>query len=285
MRISILIIFSVLTINCSFQQIAVKSMEGIMDNAFETLNSEQDLNLAEKSIASNLKLLEAMVKSDPENKQLLLLTSMGYSSYTIGFVEDDNPETARLFYKRAKDYGMRFLNTNKNFTKALNSNPDYFASSLHSLPNEYVPAVFWTAISWGSYISLSLTDPDALADLPKVETMMKYITEKDPNYFYGGAYFFLGTLYGSRPQFLGGNSDESKKNFEKCLAINEGKFLMTYVYYARTYAVQVQNQELFNELLDNVDKASIDILPEARLSNAIAKKKAVYLRNLINELF
>lgn len=285
MRTFILIIFSVLTTGCSVQQIVVKSMGGIMDNAFEVLNEEQDLNLAEKSIASNLKLLEAMVKTDPENKRLLLLTSMGYSSYTLGFVEDENPETARLFYKRAKDYGIRILNSNKNFANAKNGNLENFTTSLLSFSKDDLPAVFWTAVSWGSYVSLSLTDPDALADLPKVEAMMKYITEKDPNYFYGGAYFFLGTLYGSRPKILGGNSEESKKNFEKCLSINNGKFLMTYVYYARTYAVQMQDQELFNELLDKVDEASIDILPEARLSNAIAKKKATHLRNLINELF
>jgi len=57
------------------------------------------------------------------------------------------------------------------------------------------------------------------------------------------------------------------------------------VYYARTYAVQEQNQELFESLLKKVDEASPDILPAARLPNAIAKKKAKLLRSRINDLF
>jgi hypothetical protein len=60
---------------------------------------------------------------------------------------------------------------------------------------------------------------------------------------------------------------------------------MTYVYYARSYAVQTQNRELFEQCLAHIDSASINILPEARLSNAIAKRKAKLLRGKIDELF
>jgi hypothetical protein len=60
---------------------------------------------------------------------------------------------------------------------------------------------------------------------------------------------------------------------------------MTYIYYAKTYAVQQQDQELFESLLKNVDDASLDILPEARLPNAVAKKKAKFLHERLNELF
>jgi hypothetical protein len=67
--------------------------------------------------------------------------------------------------------------------------------------------------------------------------------------------------------------------------LTNGKFLLTYVYYAKTYAVQIQDQGLFETLLKKVDDAPVDILPEARLSNTIAKRKAKLLRERINELF
>ena len=114
---------------------------------------------------------------------------------------------------------------------------------------------------------------------------MQFVAEKDSTYFYGGAHFFLATLAGSRPKLLGGNPEASRDLFERCLKINHGKFLMTYVYYARSYAVQTQNRELFDECLSTVSSASIDIMPEARLSNAIAKKKARLLKERSNELF
>lgn len=281
----IYIFFSVFISGCSLQQLAIRSMAGLMNNGFDVLNEEQDLDLAEKSIASNLKLLEAMLKDNRENENLLLLTCMGYTSYTIGFVEDVSQDRARLFYLRAKEYGMLLLKKNNKFSKTVDGSPDDFSLSLITFSKNDIPAIFWTALSWGSYVSISLTDPEALADLPKIEAMMKFVSEVDSSYYYGGSHFFLGALYGSRPKMFGGDPVESKKHFDKCLDINGGKFLMTYVYYARTYAVQVQDQEFFNQLLTKVDEASIDVLPEARLSNAIAKKKAENLRNLTYELF
>ena len=101
----------------------------------------------------------------------------------------------------------------------------------------------------------------------------------------GGAHFFLATLAGSKPKILGGDSSASHDLFERCLKINHGQFLMTYLYYARSYAVQTQNRELFEQCLSTIDATSLDILPEARLSNAIAKKKAKLLREKIDKLF
>ena len=268
-----------------FQQIAINSLGSIMDNGFEVLNEEQDLDIAEKSIASNLKLLETIIKSDPGNDHYLLLASQGYSSYALGFVEDDSVERAKLFYLRGRDYGMRILNRHHAFDQAQEKNIDDFRAALAGLPKDDVAAVFWAAIGWGSYISWSLTDPSALADLPKVEAMMKFVLERDSNYFYGGAHFFLGTLYGSRPKILGGDLEASRRHFEQCLNINGGSFLMTYVYYARSYAWQAQDQELFERCLAKVDSASINILPKARLSNAIAKRKAILLRAKMDQLF
>ncbi|HEV8538086.1 MAG TPA: TRAP transporter TatT component family protein [Bacteroidota bacterium] len=278
------ILFAFLYAGC-IQQIAISSLGGIMDNGFEVLNEEQDLDIAEKSIASNLKLLESILKSDPDNEHYLLLASQGYASYALGFAEDDSVERAKLFYLRGRDYGMRILDRHRAFALAHEKSVEDFQIALSTLPRASVPAVFWTAVGWGSYISWSLTDPSAIAELPKVEAMMKFVLEKDSTYFYGGAHFFLGTLDGSRPKILGGDLDASARHFEQCLKINGGKFLMTYVYYARSYAVQAQNQELFEQCLAMVDSASIDILPRARLSNSIAKKKAILLRARTNQLF
>ena len=76
-----------------------------------------------------------------------------------------------------------------------------------------------------------------------------------------------------------------RAHFETALRLNGGKFLMTYVYYARSYAVQTLDEELFNELLAKVESASLEILPEFRLANAIAKQKARRLLSNQSELF
>jgi hypothetical protein len=267
------------------QKIAIGSIGAIMDNGFQVLNEEQDLRLAQTAIESNLKLLESVLRSDPENERFLLLASIGYSSYALGFVEDDSLARAAALYLRGKEYGMRILSKNRALAAALSRSADDVRAALATMSKDDVPAVFWTATGWGSYIAASLTDPAALADLPKVEAMMRFALEKDPAYFYSGPDFFLGTLYGSRPRILGGDPDTSRKHFDDCLRRTGGKFLMAYVYMARSNAVQTQDRELFDRCLAAVDTTSLDVLPEARLSNAIAKRKAALLRARAGDLF
>lgn len=267
------------------QQIAISTVGGIVNDGFEALTEEQDLEFAEQALPANIKLLEVMLKSDPDNAELLTLISQGYSSYTLGFVEDVDAERARVFYLRARDYAFRVLRQNDGMARALDGPIDELTEQLYRLDKDDVPAVFWAGFAWGSYINLSLGSPDALADLPRAEALMKFVARVDSSFYYGGADMFLGTLAGSRPRMFGGDTEQSKRHFERALRINQGKFLMTYVYYARSYAVQTLDEALFEELLTKVDQVSLEIFPEFRLANAIAKKKAHMLLARKEQLF
>jgi hypothetical protein len=260
-------------------------MGGILEYGFEAFNEETDLRLAESALGSNLKLVEALVKADPENTKLLLMASQGYSAYALGFAEDDSLERARMFYLRGREYGKRILSQHPAVKAALEGDPETFRQSLQSLSKADVPAVFWTAFGWAGYINISRTDIEGLAALPKVNAMMEFVLQHDPSYYYGGAHLFFGSMIATTPPALGGKPEKAKEHFEQALALNGGKFLMTYVYYAATYAVQIQDQDLFNTLLKKIDDASIDLLPEARLPNAIAKRKANLLHARAAELF
>ena len=278
------LVLAFLTCGC-FQQIALNSIGNLMDTGFEVINEEQDLDLAEKSIASDLKLLETVIAKDPDNSHYLLLACEGYSSYALAFAEDDSTGRASLFYQRAKDYGMRILRKNKGFGAALGTGIDEFRSALGTFSEDDTPALYWTAVAWGSYINLNLTDPSAVADLPRVEEMVKAVLARDPGYYYGGPHFVLGTIYGSKPKIFGGSPDLSRQHFEECLKINGGKFLLSYIFYAKSYAVQTQDKALFEQCLTTVDTTSINIEPKARLANAVAKKKAKILREKIDQFF
>jgi tetratricopeptide (TPR) repeat protein len=267
------------------QTIAVRTMGGILDNGFQAFNEESDLQLAHEALASNLKLIEALIKSDPENEQFLMFAAQGYNAYALAFAEDDSLERARVFYLRAKEYGLRILMQNRVFREAWNKDDATFAAALKEMSVDDVPAMFWTAFSWGSYINITRTNITALADLAKVQAMILFVAEKDPNYYYGGAYMFLGAIEGTTPPGLGGKPEKAKEYFEKALAINKGKFLMTQLYYAKTYAVQVLDQELFEKLLQEVEAADLEALPEVRLPNAVAKQKARRLLNQAGEIF
>jgi hypothetical protein len=267
------------------QTMAIRTMGGIMDYGLEAFNEEGDLRLAEGALGSNLKLVEALIKGDPQNTKLLLMASQGFNAYALAFAEDDSIERARMFYLRGRDYAMRVLNQNQKVREALDKDVPALQAALATLTKEDVPAVFWTAFGWGSYINVTRSDVGVVADLPKVLAMMEFVRQTDPTFYYGGPYLILGSIEGSVPQVLGGKPEKAKEYFERALSVSGGRFLLTYVYYAKVYAVQTQNQELFESLLKKVDDASPDILPEARLSNAVAKKKARLLREHMNDLF
>ncbi len=285
MIIIALVVCCALPLSGCVRTIAVSTVGGLVDEGFEAFTEESDLLFAEQALPGNVKLLEVLLKNDPTNTRLLRLASEGYSSYSLAFVEDTDRERALEFYRRGKEYAFRILREEKDFAVALDGSLDGLKRFLETRTRSDVPAVFWAAFGWGSSISLNLTSPDAIADLPKAEALMEFVARQDSGYYFGGADVFLGTLYGSRPRMLGGDVARARSHFERALRINRGEFLMTYVYYARSVAVQTQDEALFDELLTKVIQASPDILPRARLANQAAKRKAATLLGKKQDLF
>ncbi|HTR82801.1 MAG TPA: TRAP transporter TatT component family protein [Bacteroidota bacterium] len=282
----ILVLLGLQSWSCGLlQTVAVKSTTGILDEGMAAIYEESDLQLAEQAIASDLKLLEALHKSDPSNDHLLIMLTQAYAGYALGFVEDQDPERAKLFYARARDYGLEVLRENKTFSDDFDEGPATFVKGVESLSDDDVPALFWTANAWGNLINLSISDPDVVADLYKVNAMMDFVLRHDEKFFYGGAHLYFGAILATTPKALGGDPEKAKEHFERCLTIGDHKLLLPYVYYAKTYAVQVQNKKLFESLLTTVDTTSIDVLPEQRLINAIAKRKAKALLAKTSEYF
>jgi hypothetical protein len=146
-------------------------------------------------------------------------------------------------------------------------------------------SLFWTTFAWGGMISQALSKPQSLADLPRVEAMMERVLQWDETYYFGGPHLFLGTLQASRPPFFGGDPESAKEHFERALKIGNRRFLTVQLKYALTYAVTVQDRDLFVSLLTEIKKASPDALPEERLSNTLAIKKAAVLLADVDEYF
>lgn len=270
---------------CSVQKMAIRSMGDILDNSLISLYEEEDLELAEHAIASDLKLLEALIKSDPENEKLLLMASQGFASYALGFVEDREPERAKKLYLRGREYGLQRLKQDHFPVYALSGDMTSFENSLKSVQEDDVPTLFWTAYNWAGMINLSLTDPQALIDLPRVQLMMQRVIDLDEDFFFGGAHLFFATIYALRPPILGGNVEKAAEHFERCFIYANDKFLLPYVYYARYYATRTMDRELFEGTLDKVINTPADILPDQVLPNKIAQQKAKRLYTQIDQLF
>lgn len=270
---------------CSLQKMAVRSSTGLLYHGLDAIYQEPDLKIAEQAIASDLKLVEGFLRADPGNKKLLLLLTQGYASYSLGFVEDEEPARAKLFYLRARDYGLRLLQKTSAFKKGIPEQEKPFISALHNLRREDVPALFWCAFAWAGWINLSKDDPQAVFDLGKVKAMMRRVLELDEGYFFGAAHLFFGSVYGSLPKMLGGNPQKAYRHFQQCETLSGGKFLLVYVYLARYYAQPKLDEALFDSYLKKVLQAPANVLPGYQLITAIAKNKAQTLMTKKEDLF
>jgi len=124
-----------------------------------------------------------------------------------------------------------------------------------------------------------------VAELPRVEALMRRALSLDETYYYGGPHIFMGILYASRPQVAGGSLELSRQHFLKAIEIGQGKFLMAYVYYADSYARKALDQELFVSVLNKVRETPADTVPELTLLNTVARNKAEVLLGKTEEYF
>lgn len=278
-------LFALCFSGCSMKSIALRSTVDLIAKGTESFYEENDLALAEEAMASQLKLLEILLKNDPQNSDLLLLTAQGFGAYAFLFLEEKDSERAKNFYERGRNYGLRSLQKKSGTDFLSTSDLAQFQSGLLKLERKQVPVLFWTAYCWGGLANLSRDNPQSLADLPKVERMMLRVNDLIPGYFYSGADIFLGSYYGSRPKMFGGNLEKSKFYFDRALKVSERKFLISLVFYAQNYAAPSQDKEFFKILLNEVSNFPLESFPEQRLSNEIAKKRAQKLMEKIDEHF
>jgi len=263
----------------------IRQTGALLDYGVLALYEETDLKLAEQAMASDIKLLEGMIKGDPENEHLLLLTAQALAGYALGFAEDEEPKRAKVFYLRAKDYGLRVLHQNDSYADADTGSIDDYELAVKNLDDDYIEALFWTGFAWAGWINLSIDNPRAMIDLTKVQILMERVLEIDETYFHGATHLYFGSMWGLKPPMLGGDPEKAKEHFEKNIQITEGKFLLTYIYYAKFYAAKVLDEDLFNSFVVKIEETPADVLPGYQLMNVIAKKKVKYLKAFGEEWF
>lgn len=298
---AIIVVLTFLTLwcnGCSMTKLTVNQTAKVFAKASPTFDKEADLELADLGIMANLKTLEGLLEVHPDNEELLLINARSFALYAFAFVEDKMERAKDLqteseikaraldFYERGRGYGLKLLSkARKEFPKAVDGDVETLQSALKKLKKKHVPGLFWTAYSWGGAINLQQDNPMQLVNLSKVELMMRRVIELDEAFFYGGAHLFYGAFYGSLPPLLGGNPEKVKEHLQRVDQINDGKFLLSKLFLARYYAYPLQDRVLYKSLLQEIIEAPIDIFPEQRLANAVAKARAKYWLTKMDELF
>lgn len=286
----------ILVPSCGMKKMATNTIGKIAMDGMVAIESEEDISFARETALSLIKTLEVLRYGNPQDARSLTLLSMSYGQYAFGFLESDmisaptgsteyNVAKARadLFYRRGKEFGIAALSS-LDVAKILNTPMSGLKKSLQRLSKKNVPTLFWTAFNWANYLNLHLDDPEAIADLPKIEAFLDRVLELDPDFYYGSAHAFKGTIASMRPKMLGGNPVLADKEFKLAME-TWPNYLMTKILYAQYYARQIQDVSLFRNTLSSVISADPSALPQGRLANELAKQRARLLLNLEKKLF
>jgi len=269
---------------CSTGQLVARGASPLINNGVTAMNRETDLGLARASMPANLKMLEALLVADPGNTAYQVQAAMGFYGYTLAFVEPDDQKRAASLYRRARTHALVALEHAGMSEAALTGDTATFERTLATLNAEDVPALFWTASTWGKWIELQLDDPARLAELPRVEALMQRVLDLDETYYYGGAHLFFGAYYGGRAPMFGGDFARAAKHFDRAAAINHNQLLLVDVYRARYLLRQMGERAAFHSTLTRVVEAVVND-PELNLANAVAKQEAANLLAQEKDLF
>ena len=280
-KIFIIAVFSCMLASCSLRETAVQWSKPMIADQVQAMHEEPDPELTGKAMPANLKMLEGLLKAGETDRDLLNYLAEGFCSYAFSYVKEEDPDRAANLYLRGRNYALRALPV----SGLENMPPEKIKEEAALLTKDDLPALYWAGQCWGEWLSLSLNKPSAFADISKLEIILQRNLELDEGYHYAGPHLALGVFYGSRSRMLGGNPDKAKFHFKRCLELTGNKYLLAYYFYAKTYAVQQQNPELFEKLLNAVLNAPEGVLPQQRLPNEIAKKKSRLLMEMKDELF
>ena len=280
-----LLFLTCLFMSCAASKtLTVGATASLLEDVAKSAYRQSDLKLIREGMPAYLMLIGGMVEAVPDNEALLINAAQAYASFASAFVQDEDPSYGRILYAKAKDYALSALQQ-IGFADPATSEFDGFSETLHSLGKKDVPYIFWAASCWGSWISVNRNSMEAMAELPRVELMMKRVLKLEEGYYYGGAHIFMGVMEASRPKIAGGDLNKAQDHFLKAIDLGRGEFLMAYVYYAEYYAKKTFDKALYVSTLETALKTPAGIIPDLTLLNTVAQTRARAMLKDANDYF
>jgi predicted anti-sigma-YlaC factor YlaD len=282
---------------CSVRNYAVNSVGDALAASGSGFGSDDDAELIAAAAPFSLKLMESVLAESPQHRGLLLAATQGFVQYTYAYVEmradelEDKDlqaayvqrERARRLYLRARDYGLRGLETTlPGFGKALKADP---VAAVARVSDKDVALLYWTGVAWAAAIALSKDDPFLIAELPVAEALVRRALALNETYDHGTIHVFLIGYEMSRAGLVADAPARARRHFERALELTHGKQAAPYVTYAESVAIAERNRAEFEKLLRQALKVDASATPDWRLANRVMQRRAQWLLDRSEKLF
>ena len=289
----LLVLLPIVLLGCDTVKFAANASTELFTRAQPGIEQFWDYETAGKAIPAGILQLEGVLRIVPDNERILIFTIGSYLGYGVGWIEDRLEEAdaeddfeevlhlrgrARLMYTRAWELAKHMLRLRADgFDEAARGGVDGLAAWLEAnfRRPEDAEVLLLASQAWAANIIFNLHDMDAVADFPMAKVILERSVELDPSFYFMQGKTLLAIV---ASQQFPPDIEKSRALFEEVLAGTERRSLIVQVSMARYYAVAIGDYALFKKLLDEVVAAG-DVLPEARMMNLIARRRAQrYLR-------
>ena len=280
---------------CSIKTLAVNALGDALAEGASVYASDEDPELVREALPFNLKTIETLLQSSPQNRGLLLNACSTFTSYAAGFIAADAEVAewrdfdyaaadtlkirARKMYVRARNYCLEL--DHAGISDRLRQDPD---PAVVVFDVEDVETLYWLGASWGLAIGIGLDQPELSADIPAVRALMNRALTLDEDYDRGALHSAFITLE-SVPEALGGSPVRAREHFHRAVELSGGLDASPYVSLASGVAVATQNRAEFASLLESALAIDSDADESIRLANIVAQRRAELLLDHIDELF
>jgi hypothetical protein len=244
-----------------------------------------DYEIARGIAFAGLGQFEGMHRLAPENEDALFLLTKGWTATGFGFIEDDyemavdadddakadyHKARARAAYDRAIQYGIALLQMRvPGFEKAKN-NASSIKQYLAGFEKKDAVTLLWLGQAWLARVNMAKDDPAMVAELHVGEALVERSVALDETAAYANGHAALGSYHARTPM---AELDAAQKHFARAIQLTGGKALLPKFHYARSYYCAKGDKASYEATLREVVDAP-DALPEQRLQNTIAKRRA-----------
>jgi hypothetical protein len=229
---------------------------------------------------------EEIVKADPSNAQAYVWLSRANYFLADGHLSMDpnvKEEEELAVYTKGVNYGEQALLRLEPEFEATMRGGGEFEDAIRKIGASGVPAAYWYCANIGRFatkkgLSTRLYYKD------KLKAAMETIQKVDPKYFYGAADRYLGGYYSVLPSIAGKDLDKSRAHFEASVQ-QAPEYLGTKMLMAEFLAVELDDEEMYRKLLDEVINAPETDNPDIAPENRAAKRRAQKMLANIDEVF
>jgi hypothetical protein len=289
------VVLSATTTGCLKKVLIDGQITGTKDGS-DAVNTLHDFEVARAVARSGMGTLEGLYKLAPYNEENLLMLTRGWAGATFAFTEDDYElaqeakddqmaayHLARTIagFQRAKFFGTQLLKRKAEGYDTATRNAETMRAWMQHNFNDKKEAedLLWIGYAYIGLVGAAQDNPAIVGDLYIGVAIAERSVELDETLEHGMGHLILGAYHARTAQ---SELDESKQHFDAAMRIGEGKFLSTQLNYASRYYCAKSDRPNYQKMLNAVLAAG-DPIPEARLQNLIAKRRA--RRYLDNKIF